>query len=100
VDGAGFWRRLFEVDFPLLLIATVAVLFGVAFTSTDLSVVYLLTNGDPYNSANVLATLAFQRGILGEDLGQGAAVALFLLPALVAVAIGMLRSARRTEVGA
>jgi multiple sugar transport system permease protein len=100
VDGAGFWRRLFQVNLPLLLpIITVAVLFGVVFTSTDLGVVYLLTRGGPYNSTHVLASLAFQRGIFGGDLGQGAAVALFLLPVLVLVAIAMLRIARRAEVG-
>jgi len=77
----------------------VAVLFGVVFTSTDLSIVYLVTRGGPYNSTHVLASLAFQRGILGGDLGQGAAIALFLLPVLVVVAILMLRVARRAEVG-
>jgi len=100
IDGASFWRRLFHVNLPLLLpVVTVAVLFGVVFTSTDLSVVYLLTRGGPYNSTHVLSSLAFQRGILGGDLGQGAAIALFLLPVLVVVAIIMLRLARRTEVG-
>jgi len=100
IDGASFWRRLFQVNLPLLLpVVTVAVLFGVVFTSTDLSVVYLMTRGGPYNSTHVLASLAFQRGILGGDLGQGAAIALFLLPVLVVVAILMLRLARRTEVG-
>src|SRR3989337_4229115 len=96
IDGASFWRRLFQVNLPLLLpVATVAVLFGVVFTSTDLSIVYLITRGGPYNSTHVLASLAFQRGILGGDLGQGAAIALFLLPVLVVVAILMLRVARR-----
>jgi len=100
IDGASFWRRLFQVNLPLLLpVATVAVLFGVVFTSTDLSIVYLITRGGPYNSTHVLASLAFQRGILGGDLGQGAAIALFLLPVLVVVAILMLRVARRAEVG-
>ncbi len=100
VDGAGFWKRLFEVNLPLLLpILTVAVLFGVVFTSTDLSVVYLLTRGGPFNSTHVLSSLAFQRGIFGGDLGQGAAVALFLLPVLVVVAVVMLRIARRTVIG-
>lgn len=100
IDGASFWRRLFQVNLPLLLpVVAVAVLFGVVFTSTDLSVVYLLTRGGPYNSTHVLSSLAFQRGILGGDLGQGAAIALFLLPVLVLVAIGLLRLARRSEVG-
>src|SRR3989454_1788353 len=46
-----------------------------------------------------LPTLAFQRGILGADLGQGAAIAVFLLPFLIVVAVAMLRLARRAEVG-
>ncbi len=101
IDGAGFFRRLVSVQLPLLLpIVTVSVLFGVVFTSTDLGVVWLLTRGGPYNSTHVLSTLAFQRGILGASLGQGAAVALFLLPVLVVVAAVMLRVARRAEVGA
>ncbi|MDQ7819512.1 MAG: sugar ABC transporter permease [Armatimonadota bacterium] len=100
IDGAGFFRRLVQVQLPLLLpIVTVSVLFGVVFTSTDLGVVWLLTRGGPYNSTHVLSTLAFQRGILGASLGQGAAVALFLLPVLVVVAAAMLRVARRAEVG-
>ena len=101
IDGASFWRRLFQVHLPLLLpIVTVSVLFGVVFTSTDLGVVWLLTRGGPYNSTHVLPTLAFQRGILGANLGQGASIAIFLLPVLLVAAVGMLRVARRTEVGA
>jgi len=99
VDGAGFWRRLFEITLPLMLpIVAVAVLFGIVFTFTDMSVVYLLTNGGPYNSTHVLASYAFQVGIQARQLGQGAAIALFLLPMLVIVAVLILRVARRTEV--
>jgi multiple sugar transport system permease protein len=101
VDGAGFWRRLFRIELPLLLpVVAVAVLFGVVYTATDLGVVYILTGGGPANTTQVLPTLAFQRGIQGSDLGQGAAIAVFLLPFLVVVAVAMLRLARHTEVGA
>src|SRR6266705_5219654 len=80
VDGAGFWRRLVHVELPLLLpVVAVAVLFGVVYTATDLGVVFILTGGGPANTTHVLPTLAFQRGILGADLGQGAAIAVFLL---------------------
>ena len=101
VDGAGFWRRLLRIELPLLLpVVAVAVLFGVVYTATDLGVVYILTGGGPANATHVLPTLAFQRGILGADLGQGAAIGVFLLPFLILVAVGMLRVARRAEVGA
>ncbi len=99
VDGAGFWRRLFQVTIPLLApIMTVAVLFGFVFAFTDMIVIYVLTRGGPYNSTQVLASLAFFTGIDGGDLAEGAAISLFLFPLLVAVAFVFLRLARRTEV--
>ncbi len=99
VDGAGSWRRLFQIMIPMLLpIMTVAVLFGIVFTFTDITVVYLLTQGGPVHSTQVLASWAFFKGIEAGDLAQGAAVALFLFPAMAGVAALMLRFARRTEV--
>jgi multiple sugar transport system permease protein len=98
VDGAGYWRKLFFIDLPLLTpIVAVAVLYGVIFTFTDMIVVYILTGGGPVNQTQVLASWAFYKGINGTDLAQGAAIALFLLPVLVAAAIAMLRLARRAE---
>jgi len=100
IDGAGTLARIFRVEIPMMRpILTVAVLFGVVFTFTDMSVVYLLTRGGPFNSTHVLASLAFQEGVLGGDVGRGAAVAIFLVPLLVVLAVVMLRSARTAEVG-
>jgi multiple sugar transport system permease protein len=99
VDGAGFWRRLFQIIIPMLLpIMTVAVLFGIVFTFTDIAVVYILTQGGPVHSTQVLASWAFFKGIEAGDLAQGAAVALFLFPPMAGVAAVMLRLARRAEV--
>ena len=99
VDGAGFWRREFEITIPMLRpILGVAVLFGLVFAFTDMIVIYVLTGGGPFDSTQVLASLAFFTGIDGGDLAEGAAIALFLFPLLVAVAILMLRIARRSEV--
>lgn len=99
VDGAGFWRHLFEITIPLVMpIMLVAVLFGIVFTFTDMIVIYVLTRGGPYDMTQVLASLAFFTGIDGGDLAQGAAIALFLLPVLAVSAILLLRVARRAEV--
>ena len=100
VDGAGYWRRMFEVTIPLVLpVAAVAALFGAIFTFTDMAVVRVLTRGGPNDATQVLASWAFYRGIEGGDVGQGAAVALFLFPLLLAAAIAILRAVRRIEVG-
>ena len=99
MDGAGFWRHLFQVTVPLIRpIMLVAGLFGLVFAFTDMIVIFVLTRGGPYDTTQVLASLAFFTGIQGGDLAEGAAVALFLFPLLVAVAVGFLRVARRTEV--
>ena len=99
IDGAGFWRTLWEVTLPLTMpVVAVAGLFGAILTFTDLSVVRVLTNGGPFHSTEVLSTWAYTRGIGGGDLAQGAAVALFLFPLLLAAAIAILRAVRRMEV--
>lgn len=99
VDGAGFWRKLWEVTLPLTLpITAVAVLFGAILTFADMTVVYILTRGGPTQSTQVLSSWAFFKGIEGGDLAQGAAVALFLFPLLLAAAIAILRAVKHREV--
>src|SRR5882762_440357 len=99
IDGATGLRKFWYVSLPLQLpIAIVAVLFGIVFTATDMVVPYILTNGGPFNSTQVLTTYAFQTGINAGNIGEGAAIALFMLPLLAAVTIGMLFFARRAEV--
>jgi ABC-type sugar transport system permease subunit len=99
VDGAGYWRRMFEVTIPMTLpVIAVSALFGAIFTFTDMAVVDVLTNGGPNNATQVLTSWAFFRGIDGGDVGQGAAVALFLFPLLLAAAIAILRVVRKLEV--
>src|SRR5712691_5496685 len=99
IDGATGLKKFWYVSLPLQLpIAMVAVLFGIIFTATDMVVPYILTNGGPFNSTQVLTTYAFQTGINAGNIGEGAAIALFMLPLLAVVVIGMLVFARRAEV--
>jgi multiple sugar transport system permease protein len=99
MDGAGVLRHHFQITVPLVRpIALVALLFGTVYAFTDMIVIYVLTRGGPYETTQVLSTLAFFTGIDGGDLGGGAAIALFLFPVLAASAILILRFARQAEV--
>jgi len=99
IDGAGFWRTLFQINLPMMTpILSVVVLFGTIFTFTDMTVVYILTAGGPFDSTQTLPSYAFATGIQGSDLAAGAAVSLFLVPVLVVIAYFMLRVAHRAEV--
>ncbi|HET7745530.1 MAG TPA: sugar ABC transporter permease [Gaiellaceae bacterium] len=99
IDGAIGFKKLRYVTFPLQLpIALVALLFGIVFTAADFTVVYVLTQGGPFNSTQVLTTWSFQIGVNSGSLGEGAAISLYLFPLLAAVTIAMLFFARRAQV--
>jgi multiple sugar transport system permease protein len=101
IDGATGFRKFWSVTLPLQLpIATVALLFGIVFTATDMAVVYILTGGGPAPSfsTEMVTTWSYTTGVESGLLGAGAAISLALLPVLAIVSIGMLWFARRTEV--
>jgi multiple sugar transport system permease protein len=84
LDGATAWQRFRYVTFPMLLpILAIVMTFSIIFTFTDFQLVYAITRGGPVNSTHLLATLAFQRGIPGGQLGEGAAIAVSMVPFLV-----------------
>ncbi|HEX9362921.1 MAG TPA: sugar ABC transporter permease [Candidatus Dormibacteraeota bacterium] len=99
VDGAGFWKRFFDITMPLLApIMMVAILFGIVATFTDMAAVYILTRGGPGFATQVLGSWSFYTGIQGGSLAQGAAIGIFMFPVLLGVCILMLRQASRVDV--
>ena len=84
LDGATAWQRFRYITFPLLLpILAIVMTFSIIFTFTDFQLVYAITRGGPVNSTHLMATLAFQRGIPAGNLGEGAAIAVSMIPFLV-----------------
>jgi multiple sugar transport system permease protein len=84
LDGSTGWQRFRYITFPLLLpILAIVMTFSIIFTFTDFQLVYAITRGGPVNSTHLLATLAFQRGIPGGNLAEGAAIAVSMIPFLV-----------------
>jgi multiple sugar transport system permease protein len=99
IDGAGFWRRNYQIILPMILpIVAIGLIFGIVFTFTDLSIVFLLTQGGPVGATSVLGFAGFQTGIVSGDISHGAAISLFMLPVLLVVVIFMLRFIRRREI--
>ncbi|MBT1516357.1 sugar ABC transporter permease [Bradyrhizobium sp. SRL28] len=84
LDGASAWQRFRYITFPMMMpIHAIVMTFSIIFTFTDFQLVYAITRGGPVNSMHLLATLAFQRGIAGGELGEGAAIAVSMIPFLV-----------------
>jgi multiple sugar transport system permease protein len=84
LDGSSSWQRFRFITFPMLMpILAIVMTFSIIFTFTDFQLVYAITRGGPVNSTHLLATLAFQRGIPGGQLGEGAAIAVSMIPFLI-----------------
>ena len=85
LDGATPWQQFRFVTLPLLTpIIAVVMTFSVLFTFTDFQLIYVLTRGGPLNATHLMATLSFQRAIPGGALGEGAALAVAMVPFLMA----------------
>ena len=85
IDGASRWQRFRYVTFLLLTpIIAVVMTFSVLFTFTDFQLIYVITRGGPLNATHLMATLSFQRAIPGGALGEGAAIAIAMVPFLLA----------------
>ena len=96
VDGASSWGRFCHVTLPLIKpVLAVVILFSTIFTFSDFAIVQVLTRGGPVNTTHLFATLGYQIGLNGGNLGQGAAVSLFLFPMLAAFVFFQLRYIRR-----
>jgi multiple sugar transport system permease protein len=85
LDGATEWQKFRYVTLPMLTpIIAVVMTFSVLFTFTDFQLIYVLTRGGPLNATHLMATLSFQRAIPGGNLGEGAALAMAMVPFLLA----------------
>ncbi|MCA1647736.1 MAG: sugar ABC transporter permease [Chloroflexi bacterium] len=89
IDGAGKLGRFWYVTLPLMRpILLITLVLSIIWTFSDFQTVYALTGGGPINSTHLLATLSYQVGIASGRLGEGAAISLTMLPALL-VLVGL-----------
>jgi multiple sugar transport system permease protein len=84
IDGASSWQRFRFITYPLLTpIIAVVMTFSVLFTFTDFQLIWAMTRGGPVNATHLMATLSYQRAIIGGSLGEGAAISSAMIPFLL-----------------
>ncbi|MFB0546461.1 MAG: carbohydrate ABC transporter permease [Anaerolineae bacterium] len=94
-DGANPWQAFRFITVPMLNpILMVVTLFSLVQTFADFQIVYILTHGGPANSTHLFGTLSFQTALLNGRLGTGAAISLFIFPALAFLVFFELRRLR------
>ncbi|MFG1425900.1 carbohydrate ABC transporter permease [Roseixanthobacter glucoisosaccharinicivorans] len=84
IDGASSWQMFRRITYPMLTpIIAVVMTFSVLFTFTEFQLIWVLTRGGPANATDLMATLSYQRAILGGQLGEGSAIAVAMIPFLL-----------------
>src|SRR5689334_11429161 len=90
IDGASTWQRFRHVTLPLLKpVIFIVTMFSVIFTFADFQLIYVLTRGGPANATHVFATYAFDIAMGAGQFGQGAAIALSMVPPLALIILAM-----------
>jgi multiple sugar transport system permease protein len=96
IDGAGAWQRFRNVTLPIITgVMLISTLFSIIMTFADFQLIYILTKGGPANETHIFGTYAYQIGLSATEIGQGAAIALYMFPILAVLAILLLRYLRR-----
>jgi len=90
IDGAGRFGRFRYVTLPLLKpIIFIVTMFSVIFTFSDFQLVYVMTRGGPANATHLFATYAFDIAMGAGQFGQGASIALSMVPPLALIILAM-----------
>jgi multiple sugar transport system permease protein len=99
VDGAGGCRRFTHVIFPLLgNLYLVCTLLSTLWTVGDFTTVYLVSEGAPAYSTDVLATLGIHYAFDAAQPSLGIATVLSAVPILIPIALILMRTLQTREV--
>ncbi|WBB80326.1 sugar ABC transporter permease [Micromonospora sp. WMMD882] len=97
LDGADGWQKFWYVTLPLLrpVLFTTAIL-SLAGSIKAFDLVYIMTDGGPSNSTELLATYMFRQGFTNYQLGYASSIAMVMfLLTLVLTVVVLARSNRR-----
>ncbi len=79
IDGANRWKQLIHITLPeisptisIMLILNIGKLMSIGYDK-----IILLYNGSTYETADVISTYVYRRGLLGSDFSYATAVELF-----------------------
>jgi multiple sugar transport system permease protein len=83
IDGANVWHEFWYITIPQMRrVFTIVLMLSTIWTSTNLVIVQILTNGGPANRTQILPNLAYKYALAASRLGIGSAVNMVFFPLL------------------
>ena len=95
IDGAGTWRRFFDITRPQMLPAfTISISLSVIWGLNVFDQVFALTAGGPGTSTETLTTQIYRQAFVNSNFGYSAALALLLAIGVGSLSFIQIRSMR------
>lgn len=99
MDGANWFQRFWRITLPMLKPVLLTVLMlGMIYTFKVFDLVFVMTNGGPADSTEVLSTLAYRYSFDQFNFSLGAAVSNILFLILLVIALFYIRATKEDEV--
>ncbi len=96
IDGAGGWRRFWNITLPMISPAILFVLImGVIGTLQTFTQAYIMTGGGPANATLFYILYLYKNAFNWFEMGYASALAWFLFIIILALTLIMLRSSKR-----
>lgn len=99
IDGANWFHKLFYITIPSIKPAILAVItLGFIYTFKVFDLVFLMTNGGPVDSTEVLSTLSYRYSFDQFNFSMGATTSNFLCLILLAISVLYIKFVKEEEV--
>ncbi|MEM9341551.1 MAG: sugar ABC transporter permease [Pseudomonadota bacterium] len=96
VDGAGPWRRFWEVTFPLMLpVSITAILIRIIFKLKLADIIINVTSGGPGGATDSITSFIFREYRDRSNVGYGTMLAMFYLLVIVIAMTILIKAADR-----
>ncbi|WP_349931795.1 sugar ABC transporter permease [Glutamicibacter mishrai] len=99
LDGASWWQVFWNVRFPHIRpVWTTTTIMAATFALRGFDIPYLLTNGGPGQSSELLTTYMYKTAFVHTDYGYASAISVFIvIECLVAVGLILLMLRRKED---
>ena len=90
IDGASGWQQIIHIKLPLMMpVLVVAALLRMIDAFKVLEVIFIMTNGGPGLSTEILSLQIYKTAFVSWELGRAAALSNFLLAIVMMITIAM-----------
>ena len=90
IDGASGWQQIIHIKIPLMMpVLVVAALLRLIDAFKVLEVIFIMTNGGPGLSTEIMSLQIYKTAFVSWELGRAAALSNFLLAIVMVITIAM-----------